>query len=67
VLAVALLVATAALWPAGPVAASSPSPPGAAVLRVGWTSDPDNLNPFVGWASASFEVLWRRRERAEEA
>ena len=35
---------------------SSPAPGDTVVMRMGWTSDPDNLNPFVGWASASFEV-----------
>ena len=38
-----------------PRRSSSPSPDDV-TLRVGWTADPDNLNPFVGWASASFEV-----------
>ena len=35
---------------------SSPVPGDKVVMRMGWTSDPDSLNPFVGWASASFEV-----------
>jgi peptide/nickel transport system substrate-binding protein len=29
---------------------------GESTLRLGWTSDPDNLNPFVGWFSVSFEI-----------
>jgi peptide/nickel transport system substrate-binding protein len=54
----AALLAAAALN-AGRVALASeasPAAPGHVTLRVGWTSDPDSLNPFVGWASASFEV-----------
>ena len=39
-----------------PAVASSASPPGDVILKMGWTTDPDNLNPFIGWASASFEV-----------
>jgi peptide/nickel transport system substrate-binding protein len=26
------------------------------VLRVGWTAEPDNLNPFIGYSTASYEV-----------
>jgi peptide/nickel transport system substrate-binding protein len=29
---------------------------GGSTLRLGWTTDPDNLNPFVGWFSVSFEI-----------
>ena len=35
---------------------ASPSPQGKVVLRVGWTNQPDNLNPFVGYESSSYEV-----------
>ena len=36
---------------------SSPSPSSdQAVLRVGWTSEPDNLNPFIGWATTTYEI-----------
>ncbi len=28
------------------------------ILRGGWTNDPDNLNPFIGYESSSYEV-WR--------
>jgi peptide/nickel transport system substrate-binding protein len=36
---------------------SSPSPAGDKVtLRVGWTTDPDNLNPFVGIEQSSYEL-----------
>ena len=35
----------------------SPSPAaGKAILRLGRTSDPDNLNPFIGYESSSYEI-----------
>ena len=40
-------------------AASSPSPSpttGKVVLRIGWTTDPDNLNPFIGYANWTYEI-----------
>ena len=40
-------------------AASSPSPSpatGKVVLRIGWTTDPDNLNPFIGFANWTYEI-----------
>jgi len=57
-LIVAALLMGALIGPGGGALASgsSPSPAGTVTMRMGWTSDPDNLNPFVGWASASFEV-----------
>ena len=39
--------------------ADSSSPSAAAgkvVLHIGWTSEPDNLNPFVGWATTTYEI-----------
>ena len=57
---VALIAAVLALGLAYGVAASlasSASPaPGKVILRVGWTDDPDNLNPFIGIANSSFEI-----------
>ena len=39
-------------------ASTSPSPAaGKIVLRVGWTNDPDNLNPFIGYESSSYEIM----------
>jgi peptide/nickel transport system substrate-binding protein len=38
---------------------SSPSPSataGKTVLRLGWTREPDNLNPFIGYGTPSYEV-----------
>ena len=39
--------------------ADSPSPAASTskvTLRIGWTSEPDNLNPFIGWQNSSFEI-----------
>ena len=36
---------------------TSPSPAaGAVVLKIGWTTDPDNLNPFIGFANWTYEI-----------
>ena len=60
-----LLLCLAALLAAGLVwgftdalaASATPSPAsGQVVLRLGWTSEPDNLNPFVGWATTTYEI-----------
>ena len=53
-----VLLAVGLLWSLGSAlaASESPSPTGKIVLRVGWTEEPDNLNPFVGWAESSYEV-----------
>jgi len=55
------LLAVGLVWGiAGAFAAdesASPAPAGEKVtLRLGWTNDPDNLNPFVGYESSSYEV-----------
>ena len=44
-------------------ASGSPSPAASAdggkvIYRVGWTGDVDNLNPFIGFVSPSFEVWY---------
>jgi peptide/nickel transport system substrate-binding protein len=39
--------------------ADSPAPsaaPDALALRIGWTSQPDNLNPFIGWQNVTYEI-----------
>ena len=47
-----------------PVSAGSASPApasaaaGKVVYRVGWTRQPDNLNPFVGYESPAFEIWY---------
>jgi peptide/nickel transport system substrate-binding protein len=39
-------------------ASTSPSPAGGKVImHVGWTNDPDSLNPLVGYESSSYEVF----------
>jgi peptide/nickel transport system substrate-binding protein len=56
-----LAVLAAALTGLGAVTsrAASPSPSASArvTLRIGWTADPDNLNPFIGVETASSEIL----------
>ena len=38
-------------------ASGSPSPAAdKVVLRIGWTREPDNLNPFVGYSASDYEV-----------
>ncbi|MFA4965925.1 MAG: ABC transporter substrate-binding protein, partial [Thermoleophilia bacterium] len=61
VLVVALVVILAAglIWGIGSAVAASESPApddGKIVLHMGWTNDPDNLNPFIGYESSSYEV-----------
>ena len=36
---------------------ASPSPAGKTTLHVGWTAEPDNLNPFIGYESSSLEIF----------
>ena len=58
-LLVAVLVAAGLVWGLASALAtsSSPSPTsGQVVLRIGWTSEPDNLNPFIGWANVDYEI-----------
>ncbi len=35
---------------------ATPAADGKVTLRLGWTADPDSLNPFIGWDSSSYEV-----------
>jgi peptide/nickel transport system substrate-binding protein len=59
VIAVVALLAAGLLWGLGAALAAgeSASPvAGKTVLRLGWTNDPDNLNPFIGWESSSYEI-----------
>jgi len=58
-LAGVLLLLVAVVLGVGTAVASdtSPSPgQGKLVLRLGWTNDPDNLNPFIGYESSSYEI-----------
>jgi peptide/nickel transport system substrate-binding protein len=42
-----------------PGTATSASPDsGKVIYRVGWTREPDNLNPFIGYTSPSFEIWY---------
>ncbi len=46
-------------WGLSEAATSSASPSssgGKIVLRLGWTREPDNLNPFVGYSAACYEI-----------
>ena len=55
------LLAAGLVWGLGSALAASPSAspqPGDVTLRIGWTLEPDNLNPFIGYATSSYEV-WR--------
>jgi len=56
--AVVTLLAVGLLWGLGSALAASPSasPGGKTILRMGWTVDPDSLNPFIGFLSSSYEV-----------
>ena len=58
-LACAVLAASLAGGLASALGASSSPSPGAGpiTLRVGWTEDPDSLNPFVGYESSSYEIF----------
>jgi peptide/nickel transport system substrate-binding protein len=50
---------TGLAWGLGSALAADPSASPAAgkvVLHVGWTNDPDNLNPFIGAETSSYEI-----------
>ena len=58
-LTILLVVAAAALVFAAAALASEPSPSAAAdqvVLKIGWTVEPDTLNPFIGWQNQDYEI-----------
>jgi ABC-type transport system substrate-binding protein len=52
--AVAILLLGAAPTAAG---GASPSPSGTVTLHVGWTAEPDNLNPFIGFETSVLEMF----------
>jgi len=57
VCALALSIAIAMALPAVAPAADDETPGGdEATLRVGWPRDPDNLNPFIGFLTESYEI-----------
>jgi len=57
-LLVVALLAAGLIWGIAGALADSSSPPstGTVTLKVGWTTDPDNLNPFVGIEQSSYEL-----------
>ena len=60
-LTVVVVLAAGIVWGVGSAGAASPaaspsSAPGQVVLRLGWTSEPDNLNVFIGYMSECWEV-----------
>jgi len=52
-LAACLLTGAATAAAASPSAAASPNK---VVLKIGWTVEPDNLNPFIGWQNQDYEI-----------
>jgi len=53
------VLAAGLVWGLAGALAESESPPpagGTTTLRLGWTNDPDNLNPFIGYESSSYEI-----------
>jgi len=59
VLAAVLLVVGGLAWGlTSSFATSAPPSPasGKVILRLGWTSEPDNLNPFIGYADDTYEI-----------
>ncbi|MGZ4199753.1 MAG: ABC transporter substrate-binding protein [Thermoleophilia bacterium] len=58
-LAVVVLLASGLVWGLATAFASSGSPsPGASsvTLKIGWTEEPDNLNPFIGYQNETYEI-----------
>ena len=52
-------LAAALVWGAATAAAESASPAASTdkvVLKIGWTVEPDNLNPFIGWQNQDYEI-----------
>jgi peptide/nickel transport system substrate-binding protein len=58
-LVTAVVLAAGLAWGLGSALAASPSASpsaGKVTLRVAWTNDPDNLNPFIGAETSSYEI-----------
>jgi peptide/nickel transport system substrate-binding protein len=53
VLVAGLAVGLAEAFAASPSPATSTS---ALALHIGWTTEPDNLNPFIGWQNQDYEI-----------
>jgi peptide/nickel transport system substrate-binding protein len=58
-----LLVAGGASAAASSSASPSASPGEKVVLHTGWTEEPDNLNPFVGYTLSAFHIFWENYDR----
>ncbi|MGO8684765.1 MAG: ABC transporter substrate-binding protein, partial [Thermoleophilia bacterium] len=59
ILVVLAVAAVGLVWGFTSAFAASPSPSstaGQVVLKLGWTEEPDNLNPFIGYADTSYEI-----------
>jgi len=57
----ALLLCGGLAWDGSSAAAASsasPSPASGNTLHIGWTMEPDNLNPFIGWQVSNW-VVWQ--------
>ncbi len=51
--AASLALGVGQAWAASPSPSASSAP---LTLRIGWTSEPDNLNPFIGWQNSTYEI-----------
>jgi len=58
-LGLSVFVAASLIWGiSGALAtSSSPAPSEKVILRVGWTQEPDNLNPFIGYETSAYEIF----------
>ncbi len=59
VLAIVAVLSVGLVWGLATAFAASASPtPGAGhvTLRIGWTEEPDNLNPFIGYQNETYEI-----------
>jgi peptide/nickel transport system substrate-binding protein len=55
-----LCLASGLVWGIAAAMASDPSPSpssGKVILRIGWTREPDNLNPFLGYSASDYEIF----------
>jgi peptide/nickel transport system substrate-binding protein len=60
-LTVAALLGASLTWGLATSFAASSSPtagPAKVVLKIGWTNEPDDLNPFIGWSEPSYEIWY---------
>ena len=58
-LAVLVLLVGGLVWGLATALAASSSPsasPGSVTLKIGWTEEPDNLNPFIGYQNETYEI-----------